>query len=303
MVSVTLPNLSPAQLMAFGDAALKTGDVALARLLYKQLVRAVPNWPQAHARYGMTLRPHHRVLTMLEALKALEALPNATVYIGEGIATWMKTPAFIADEKFMALAEEDIGIAPAGVVNWHWNLQIMLWAAQQASGVAGDFVELGVYKGHTTRFLARYLDFGALDKRWWLYDTFDGIPDDQKDRGREHLTAAAYGEAFTFEEVRERFAEFPNIVVTKGRVPEVFEETCPERISFLHIDLNNSTAEVAALDALYDRISPGGVIVFDDFGWNSSHAQAKAETEWFASRGLALLPLPTGQAAFVKRPG
>jgi O-methyltransferase len=69
----------------------------------------------------------------------------------------------------------------------------------------------------------------------------------------------------------------------------------------MHIDLNNSTAEVGALNALYERMSPGAVIVFDDFGWQSAHAQFKAESEWFASRGLAVLPLPTGQGLFVKR--
>ncbi|MDP3174793.1 MAG: TylF/MycF/NovP-related O-methyltransferase [Phenylobacterium sp.] len=303
MTNITLQGLTPAQLMTLGDAALKAGDLAIARGFYKNLMRIAPYAPHVHARYGLTLRPHNRVLPMLEAMKALEAIPNASVYIGEGIATWLKNPAFVSDAKFMALAEEDLAIAPAGVVNWHWNLQTMLWAAQQAKHVPGDYVELGVYKGHTTQFLSRYLDFAAWDKRWWLYDTFEGIPQDQLDRGREHLTAAAYGEAFTYEEVRDRFASSPNITVVKGRVPEVFEETCPDQVSLIHIDLNNSSAEVAALDVLYDRLSPGGIIVFDDFGWATSSAQAKAETDWFQRRDLALFPLPTGQAVFVKPAG
>jgi hypothetical protein len=302
MTNITLQGLSARHLAYLGDAALKGGDVAMAKQFYQRLVKMAPS-PQAHARLGLSLRPNARTVTMLGLIQALEAaMPGQAVFVGEGIATWLKTPVFAGDATFLELAEKDIDIAPAGVSNWHWNLQTVLWAAQQARGLPGDFVELGVYKGHTTKFLAEYLDFASWPKRWWLYDTFEGIPKDQLDPGRENLTVANYGAAFSFEEVRDRFAATANITVVQGRVPEVFEETCPEAVSFLHIDLNNATAEIGALDALYDRIVPGGVIVFDDFGWSSSRAQAKAELAWFQARGLAIFPLPTGQGLFVKPP-
>jgi O-methyltransferase len=302
MTNITLQGLTSAQLIVLGDAALKAGDVALARGLYRNLVKVAPHAPQAQARYGLTIRPHRRTVTMLDALKALEAIPNANVFIGEGIATWLKDPAFIADDKFMALAAEDAEIAPSGVANWHWNLQTVLWAAKQVRDLPGDFVELGVYKGHTTRFLARYLDFQTWPKRWWLYDTFDGVPEDQIDEGRDYLKGQVYGASFSFSEVRDRFAPFANIQVIQGRVPEILAEAGPEGISLLHIDLNNTAAEIGALDALYDRLCPGGIIVFDDFGWSTSAAQAKAENAWFAERGLSIFQLPTGQGLFVKPP-
>lgn len=302
MIDITLKGLSPRHLAAFGDAALKAGDRMLAQGFYQRLVRAAPS-PQAHARLGLSLRPNGREQSMLSLIQTLEtALPDTAIFVGEGIATWHKDPAFATDQTFLELAAKDVDIAPAGVINWHWNLQTVLWAAQQARSLPGDFVELGVYKGHTTKFLAEYLDFASWPKRWWLYDTFEGIPQDQLDPGREGLTAANYGEMFSFEEVRDRFAATANIQVIKGRVPEVFAETCPDAISFVHIDLNNATAEIGALDALYDRLVPGAVIVFDDFCWSSSHAQARAETEWFRARQLAIFPLPTGQGLFVKPP-
>lgn len=161
-------------------------------------------------------------------------------------------------------------------------------------------VELGVFRGHTTLFAAEYLDFAAAPRTWWLYDTFDGIPDDQLDPGWAGKNTAIYRDTFSFKEVRDRFAHVPNIKVIQGRVPEILRETSPERIAFIHVDLNNSTAEVAALDALYDRLATGGVIVFDDYCWEASRAQHEAEKAWFAARGLHVLPLPTGQGVFVK---
>lgn len=302
MTNLTLMNLTVRDLTALGDAALMIGEVNFAKGFYQRLVALDPGSPTSRARLGLALQPNRRSKAMLKVIQAIEPIPHSTVFVGEGIATWLKVPAFFSDDRFMALAAKDRDLSPSGISNWHWNLQTVLWAAQQAIGLPGDFVELGVYKGHTTMFLAEYLEFGGRDKRWWLYDTFEGVPADQRDAGREGMSTSDYGAAFSFEEVRDRFAPFGNIDVIQGRVPEVFAEACPDRIAFLHIDLNNATAEVAALDALYERLSPGAVIVFDDFGWASSHAQFKAEMDWFRDRGLPIFPLPTGQGMFVKPP-
>lgn len=302
MTDINLQGLTPRQLAFLGDAALQAADLGLAKAFYRSLVRVAPTSPAAHVRYGFALRPNRHTPLMLRMLKDIETtLPHAEVFVGSGLATWLKVPPFVADARFMELAEGDVGIAPAGVANWHWNLAMVLAAAQQARDLPGDFVELGVYKGHTTKFLAEYLGFEGWSKRWWLYDTFDGVPDDQQDPGR-NVTAANYGEAFSFEEVRDRFAPWANITVTRGRVPEVLDEVCPDAIAFMHIDLNNATAEVGALDRLYDRLVPGGVIVFDDFLWQTSAAQRSAEQAWFEARGLTVFPLPTGQGLFVRQP-
>ncbi len=166
--------------------------------------------------------------------------------------------------------------------------------------VEGDFVELGVFRGHTTAFAADYIGFAAWPRTWWLYDTFAGIPEDQLNPGWAARNAAVYGGTFSYEEVRDRFASLPNIRVIAGRVPEVLAEESPDRIAFLHIDLNNSAAEIAALDLLFDRIATGGVVVLDDFCWQAARAQHDAELQWFAARGLHVLPLPTDQGVFVK---
>jgi len=281
-----------------GDAAFVALDADLALGFYTAALKATDGSLalRLRARIGLARNANGRSLATLDALKALDGMPN--IFIGEGIATWMKTLPFMEDEKFLALVDKHAGLLP--LANWHWNLNTVLWALRQARNVAGDFVELGVFKGHTTLFTAEYLGFADWDRRWFLYDTFDGIPDDQVDDGWAEKNVMAYRGTFSFEEVRDRFAEFPNIEVIKGRVPEILETRCPERIAFLHVDMNNAQAEIAALDALYDRLSPGGVIVFDDYGWDVSRRQFDSENAWFAARGMQILPLPTGQGLFIK---
>ncbi|HEY9219457.1 MAG TPA: TylF/MycF/NovP-related O-methyltransferase [Phenylobacterium sp.] len=304
MADLLLQGLEPRDILALGDAAARIGKSTLARNLYNHVAQRNPHAMAAWSRLALLDHPRPRTLPMLDALNALEKIgkpaQSPAVYVGEGLATWLKTAPFAGDERFLEIANQHADLSSGITGGWHWNLYTVAWAVQRAKDLAGDFVELGVFKGHTTSFVANYVGFAEWPKRWWLYDTFDGIPDDQLDPGWAGPNENQYRGTFSFEEVRDRFAAFPNITVTKGRVPEVLETVCPEAISFLHIDMNNVTAETAALEALYDRITPGGVIVFDDFGWLSAQAQREAETAWFAAKGQSVLSLPTGQGLFIK---
>ncbi len=287
--------------MARADALARAGDFKGAYEVYQRLIAESPARQPLWVRRGLIAHPRPDTAALMTLLNQIEQItPHA--FVGEGLATWHKILPFMHDKRFRETAERHAHLLP--LPNWQWNLQTALWAVSQARHVPGDFVELGVFKGHTTLFCADYVQFQTWPKRWWLYDTFEGIPEDQLDPGWENANKAAYhAAAFSFEEVTARFAGYPNITVTRGRVPEVLDEAGPETIAFMHVDLNNSTAEIAALDRLYDRLSPGGVILFDDYAWAASAAQFKAERRWFNARGLTLLPLPTGQAVFVKPPG
>lgn len=302
MYDITLQQVTTQQVLSMGDGLVSAGLTDLARSLYRSALGREQNVLMRYRlrmRLGFLTNPKPSNLAQLEMMRELEKeQPSGPVFVGAGLATWLKTIPFLDDERFMALEEKHQNLLP--IPNWHWNLQTVIWAVQHSREVPGDLVELGVFKGHTTRFTAEYVDFQTWPKRWLLFDTFDGIPDDQVDPGWAQINKDVYKGAYAYEDVVERFATFPNIEVVRGRVPEVLEGRAPEKISFLHIDLNNTTAEIAALDRLVERISPGGVLILDDYTWNSARAQFLAERKWFAERGLHVLPLPTGQGVFVK---
>jgi O-methyltransferase len=289
-----------AQLVAMADGLLREGQTELGAQLYEAaLARSEPKDRRAiRVKLGLARHPTRNAAAHLAALDALK-MAGRDVFLSEGLATWAKTLPFFDDARFREIADRHAGLL--GLPNWHWNLQAVLWAVSECRTIEGDFVELGVFHGHTTQVMADYVDFGSWPKSWWLFDTFEGIPDDQRDQGWEDVNRTLYEGAYSFEEVRQRFARYGNIRVVKGRVPEILVQAAPERIAFMHVDLNNSAAEIAALDLLYDRISPGGIIIFDDFCWASARAQYDAEREWFEERGRHVLALPTGQGVFVKR--
>ncbi len=178
------------------------------------------------------------------------------------------------------------------------RLNTLTWAADQALAIDGDFVECGVFRGFCMGVVTDYVDFANVDKQLYLYDTYEGIP---ADYDTENHDSKLFRQGDVYGGVVERFAAYPNVHVIKGTVPDSFEQACPEKISFLHIDMNSSKSEIAALEVLFDRVTPGGFIIFDDYGWTGYRAQMVAEDAWMAERGHKILELPSGQGFLIKR--
>lgn len=300
MHNLQLQGLSTGQLANMAAGLAEGGDFDMAAKLYRLALEQAPTGDaqrQIRMRLGIVSAGKKMTQPLRRVLRELEQ--NALdVFVGHGLATWGKTLPFFEDPRFLELADRHSQLLP--MANWHWNLQTVLWAVQRARKLDGDLVELGVFKGHTTLFCAEYLGFADWPKQWFLYDTFEGIPEDQVDAGWEDVNRVAYTGRFTYEEVRDRFAPFPNIKVIQGRVPEILAKDAPDKIAFMHMDLNSSVAEGQALDVLYDRLVSGAMIVFDDYGWSVARAQHDAHNAWFAARGERLLSLPTGQGLFIK---
>ncbi len=227
--------------------------------------------------------------------KALDDLvasfrPDCGVFAGDNLITWSKSQGWTKDEAFVtAFNAHAVTPVERTIV---WRTVTLAWAVRQALRTDGDLVECGCYEGTTARILYDVAALADSPRRMFLYDLFDGA-DDVALHG-----LAAHGPGLEGR-VRARFADLPNVVITQGSVPESFATAAPDRIAFLHIDMNNANAEIGALEGLFGRMAPGGVIVLDDFGWTPYHEQMTRERAWFAERGYFVLDLPTGQGMVI----
>lgn len=236
------------------------------------------------------------VLSQKEFMAGIQQAVNQVmpegIYTGDNLFTFGRNLGFLDDPKFMAAmqanATTDVEHATA------WRSHVVTWAAKQALRREGDFVECGCYKGTTAKIICDYLDFSSVDKQYFLYDLFE------HDEGMEHHAMPEHGPGL-YERTVARFAGYPNVIVKKGFIPDVFKEAAPEKIAFLHIDLNGPTAEVAALESLFERMVPGAILILDDYGWGGLYAPQKAaEDRFFSGRGYEVLELPTGQGMVLK---
>lgn len=223
--------------------------------------------------------------------KTLDSLHVGGVFTGDNLITFGRNLGFLDDERFMTAwrAHARTEIEEAVI----WRTHVLCWAGSQALNRPGDLVECGCYKGTSARILYDYLDLASSEKRLFLYDLFEHA------EGMAHHAMPEHS-ATLYDTVRARFSAFANVQVTQGEVPRSLEGSAPETIAFLHIDMNNVAAEVGALELLFDRVAPGGAIVFDDYGWNSYRPQKDAEDEFLAARGYRVLELPTGQGLVIK---
>jgi len=182
-----------------------------------------------------------------------------------------------------------------------WRLHTLAWAAGHAMNIEGDFVECGVLKGFCSKVLCKYLDFGSTQKQFYLYDTFSGLPEETStQQERDGWDYSDFDPDELLQQVQQAFSSYQNVHIIPGMVPNSFQTAVPEKISFLHIDMNSEQAELLALEHLFDRVTPGGIIVLDDFGWIANKNQMLSELKFMAEREHMVLELPTGQGMVIK---
>jgi len=174
-----------------------------------------------------------------------------------------------------------------------WRIYMLCWAARSCLPLGGDFMDVGCYDGRTVEVMERYCDFrGVSGKTWWLYDMFENPPDEAR--------KVSHGPQL-FDRVRGVFEPFGNFRVVKGAVPGSFAQGLPDKVAFAQLDLNVAGPELAALEIIYERMVPGGIIVFDDFGFRRYRESHDMEMAFFRARGDVVWESPTGQGLFIKR--
>ena len=251
-----------------------------------------------------------------EALRLNEAIASISTHHlttswGDRLLTLDKTQGFSKDPAFetafASVKGSHIYDQYNGPDTVAWRLNTLCWAARCALQVGGDFVECGVFKGDFAWVVMQTLGPESIPK-FFLYDSFEGFSPDYSDASDYPLNPGFLAYANThyqvdgmYEYVRDRFAPFANVEVVKGFLPDALSIASPKRIGFLHVDLNSPRAEVAVLEQLFDRVVPGGVIVFDDYGWKLFEKQKEAEDIFMKARGYEILELPTGQGLVIKR--
>ena len=180
-------------------------------------------------------------------------------------------------------------------------------------GVPGAIVECGVWRGGGMQAAARtLLDAGSTDRDLYLFDTFEGMPPpsprDRRHDGRSaaELLANRSREGKTWavaslEDVQDGMSRlaYPEDKVhfVKGRVEDTIPDSAPERIAILRLDTDWYESTRHELEHLYPRLSSGGVLILDDYGWWEGAREAVDEFLERTGAPLLLSRMSAGRIA------
>ena len=232
---------------------------------------------------------------------------TAGLYAQDGVFTFNNSH-FARAADFRAAYQRGVQASRGVDPKIEWRVHVALWAARSVVHIPGDFVECGVNAGFMSSAIMHCLGWKRIEKVFFLIDTFSGpvlsqYSDEEVERGQKRVAEDAMAKgAYIMDPdlARANFADWPNTEIVQGVVPDVLEQLKVDRVAFLHLDMNCARPERAAFEYFWEKLSPGGVVLLDDYAAYGYDALAKAIDEAARARGTEVLSLPTGQGLIWK---
>lgn len=217
-----------------------------------------------------------------------------------------KTSVDIKNFKFGSVLSTGVDAHKVDTLLWrHW---IVSYATKHALTFAKsenfNFIECGVGDGMSAFYTLREISMEPKIHEKIKLHLFDSWGPMKK----QDLLESEMGSEDRYSELelnitKNNLREYDDLVIYhKGYIPEVFEQNPkpPESIVYMHIDLNSTKPTIDSLEYFFPKLVSGGVVLFDDYGWNNHKDTKHAVDDFFKDKSGILLHLPTGQAIFYK---
>lgn len=172
------------------------------------------------------------------------------------------------------------------------------------NNIPGAFVECGVWRGGSSMLIAHTLkSLGVIDRRIYLFDTFEGMPEPTAsdvdyigrdanmlmEQNKEKKETSVWCLA-DIKDVTQNLTStgYPleEISFVKGMVENTIPDTLPEAIAILRLDTDWYESTKHELIHLYPILEKDGVLIIDDYGhWEGCK---KAVDEYFSDKKILL---------------
>lgn len=156
-----------------------------------------------------------------------------------------------------------------------------------ADDVPGDILEAGVWRGGASIFMRGVLAaHGVDDRTLWLADSFEGLPPPDVANFPQDSKLALHTFnylAVSQEQVQSNFEKYDlyderQVRFLKGWFKDTMPSAPIDRLALLRLDGDMYESTIQVLEGLYDKVSPGGFVVVDDY---SSFPECKQATDDF----------------------
>jgi O-methyltransferase len=172
--------------------------------------------------------------------------------------------------------------------------------SQYSSNITGDFAECGVYKGGTAYLIAHALEnSSAQNKILNLFDTFTGMPTLAIQDPSGHQEGDFGNSSLSL--VKQHLQPFHCLNFHPGIIPETFEAVRDKQFAFVHIDVDLYQTTIDCCEFFYERLSKGGIMLFDDYGFpRYKNSEKRAVDEFFKDKPEVPISLRTSQCLIIK---
>ncbi len=160
--------------------------------------------------------------------------------------------------------------------------------AEWTKDVEGDFLTAGISYGVAPRVIYDFIDFPSLGKVWHFIDPFTGanVPD-------------GYFYNTNPEIVKKQYPNEARIILHENYIPDVFPIKSIEYLAFVHLNTAACAAEAESLPYLYDKLSPGGIILIDTYAFGNGAFETYNEK--IKKLGATVFTMVTGQCVIRKK--
>lgn len=174
------------------------------------------------------------------------------------------------------------------------------------NNIPGDFIETGVWRGGTTIFAQGFFKVHKENRNVWVADSFAGLPPpDPKypvDKGSTFHEMKFLN--ISIEEVQENFRRYDlldyHVKFLKGWFKDTLPKAPIEKLCALRLDGDMYESTMDALNALYDKVSPGGYVIIDDY-WLSLCRQAVDDFRKLHSITETIIPVDWTGVYWIKK--
>ena len=156
--------------------------------------------------------------------------------------------------------------------------------------IPGDVIEIGCWAGGNIGLARMAIDAqieDATERKVYGFDTFTGHQKPSEDEvdiwGKnqaerfEEFRGEPWG-MVGIEEVKNNLmrivGRLDGIKLVKGRIEDTAELNAPSNISILRIDVDWYEPTLTSLEKFYPLLSPGGILIIDDYGHHSGSKKA-----------------------------
>jgi hypothetical protein len=165
--------------------------------------------------------------------------------------------------------------------------------------IPGDIVECGVWRGGSMMAIALTLvRLNRADIPLYLFDTFEGMSEPTTTDGHAALEGWERHQTLTRNEwcyaaladvqrnLESTGYDRNLLFYIKGKVEDSLPRSAPEQISLLRLDTDWYESTRHELEHLFPRLTPGGVLIVDDYGhWEGCR---RAVDEYFRNNKIKI---------------